>query len=169
MAEKFKFFSAYNCPNTISSPTGDGTEVEFSYQLIDGEKVLVETGKKNVYAEIQKDAQSCDLNYLIAQYENTGDDSWLNRKQSFFGEFVGMPTSPADCQNKLFEAERLFNSLPVEERNKYGNNLIAFLEGNMAPSGSVSISGIEQAPHDATSPLKTNNLTNEIKEAIKDE
>lgn len=91
-----------------------------------GNYELVEAGEVDVYAEIQSHAESCDINVLMAKYQN-GDASVLSKVQGTYFDATGMPKTYAEMLNILIDAENQFNALPLDERAKYDHSFEKWL------------------------------------------
>lgn len=108
---------------SIKSCPGKAEKVVFT-QILDerGEHVLIErpSEKYSLYYEIQKYADECDINSIIARYMN-GDLNALNKVQGMYGDFVAVPSSYREYLDAALKAQMIFNSLPAEERAKFGS------------------------------------------------
>lgn len=91
-----------------------------------GNLELKEIGKDNLYAYIQSFKDSCDINVILKRFTN-GETNVLSQKQGAYGDFTIMPKTYAEMLNRVIDAENYFNSLPVEERAKYGHNFADWL------------------------------------------
>lgn len=91
-----------------------------------GNYELVEAGEVDVYAEIQSHAESCDINVLMAKYQN-GDASALSKVQGTYFDATGMPKTYAEMLNILIDAENQFNALPLDERAKFDHSFEKWL------------------------------------------
>lgn len=93
----------------------------------DGVLHLEESGKINLYEQIQSHKDSCDINLLIQRCIATGDESILSRVQGAFGDFSDMPHTYAEMLNRLREAREFFDGLPLLTRQKFDCNFEAFI------------------------------------------
>lgn len=111
--------------NTLEIKTcpGDSKKVVFT-QIVDekGEHILVErpSEKFSLYYEIQKYADECDINSIIARYMN-GDMTALNKVQGQYGDFINVPSSYREYLNAAIKAKEIFEQLPPSEREKFGS------------------------------------------------
>lgn len=80
---------------------------------------LVESGRENLYDYIQSFKESTDINVILRKY-GSGDVSALTKTQGCFFDATGMPRTYAEMLNTLISAENTFNSLPLDEREKFG-------------------------------------------------
>lgn len=87
---------------------------------------LVCDGEEDIYELIQSHADSCDIHSIIARYSN-GDASALSAKQGVFADFSDAPRTLADVLNCVNDAQRIFDSLPVDERAKFDHSLAKWL------------------------------------------
>lgn len=102
---------------------------------------LKETGKHDLYAEIQSHRDSVDIHVLLARYRN-GDTEALQRIQGAYGDFTQMPTTFAEALNTLIAAEQYFQSLPVDVRSRFGHDFNRFIASMDSPTWATD-AGIE--------------------------
>lgn len=162
------FTTQFNGRRRIRQPVGSGEVTTYTPKLSDaGDFELVETGKRDLYGEIQSHRDSCDIYVLLNRYQN-GDLEALSRVQGAYGDFTQMPKTFAEVLNAMIAGEQMFNSLPLDVRQKFDFSLEKFMLGmdNMpdwlekvgvtlqnheeplevqdpAPSGSPSVSEVE--------------------------
>lgn len=91
-----------------------------------GRVVLEETGKENTYDKIQSYAESVDIHVIMKRFVN-GDVNALSERQGFYGDVLGFPKTYAEFLNQRIDMERMFNSLPVEIREKFNHSFTEFL------------------------------------------
>nr|CAI9750837.1 virion structural protein [Microvirus sp.] len=91
----------------------------------DGKRELKKNGEYNLYAEIQSYKDSVSIDYILTRFMN-GDDSALSRAQGIYGDFTQMPTTLAELQQRVIDAEDLFNSLPLDIRAQYNHSASEF-------------------------------------------
>lgn len=105
----------YN-PKTIA---GDAVVNTYSSKIDrSGDVIVAESGKKNLYDFIQSFAAECDINVLIKKFAN-GDVSALNQRSGNYLDTTEMPKTLAEVLNFTNSAKEFFNSLPLEEREKF--------------------------------------------------
>lgn len=103
------------------SPSNAGTRFHNDYKMKvfeDGSRDLVVVGQIDTYEIIQSHKDSVDLKLTLERYAR-GDDSAINRRQAFFGDFTNMPTSLSELSQRILDAQDLFNSLDVEARREF--------------------------------------------------
>lgn len=91
-----------------------------------GRVVLEESGRINLYDEIQSHAESCDIHVLLKRYQS-GDVSALSQRQGFFADTLDFPKTYAEALNHFNEMETEFLKLPTEVKEKFGNSFSQFL------------------------------------------
>lgn len=120
---------------------------------------LEETGKENRYLDIQSHADSCDINVIMARYRN-GETDVLSRVQGFFGDVTELPTNYIDVMNAKIKAEKLFNGLSPEVKEKYGNSVDMFMAALGTKEGLEAIGfKFEDKPNDPIEPIKKEGVT----------
>lgn len=92
----------------------------------DGHIVLEEIGIKNLPEYIDSFRESCDINNLVARF-NAGDVTALSRTQGAFFDATALPHTYAEMLNTVINAEKTFNSLPLETREKFDNSYVKWL------------------------------------------
>lgn len=109
------------------SNSGDRFKKTYSLRVDeDGVLGLVETGKDDLYAEIQSHADSVDIDLLINRYIN-GDASALSNRFGSYGDFTDIPNNYAAVLNTLMKAEEYFNSLNPGVRSNFNNSFSQFI------------------------------------------
>lgn len=91
----------------------------------DGKRELKQSGEFNLYADIQSYEQSVSIDYLLTKFIN-GDTTALSRAQGVYGDFTQMPRTLAELQQRVIDAENLFNSLPLDIRAQYNHSASEF-------------------------------------------
>jgi hypothetical protein len=110
-------------------PTRAGDRFVKTYHLDFDEnnsETLVEDGLFDLYASIQAYKDSVDLSLILAQYKQVGDESILNRRKTFYADVSGLPNNYPDMFRLVRSIEETFSKLPLEEREKYGHNPLAY-------------------------------------------
>ena len=109
--------------------TSPGEEEALIYSpSIDNEgRVNLEvTGKRNIPEFIDSFRESCDINNIVARF-NAGDVSALSRSQGAFFDATQLPHSYAEMLNTVINAERTFNQLPLEVRERFENSYVKWI------------------------------------------
>jgi hypothetical protein len=117
-----QFKTQYDARERLFSNPGDPIHITYAGHYDDkGRVVLVESGRENIYDQIQSHAESCDIHVLMKRYMN-GDVSALSQAQGQFLDVTDFPKTYADMLNFVNDMERSFMSLPAEVRAKFGNS-----------------------------------------------
>lgn len=85
---------------------------------------LISVGKTDLFEQIQSYKDETDLNSLIKRAEN-GDLSAFS--SAVFGDFTQMPETYADALNVVIEAEREFNGLPSDIKEKFNGDFHQYI------------------------------------------
>lgn len=93
---------------------------------------LQESGQHDLYAEIQSHADSVDIHVLLERFAK-GDVGALSRIQGAYGDFTQMPHTFAEALNTFIAAEQYFLGLPVEVRDRFGQDFHQFLAAMDTP------------------------------------
>ena len=88
---------------------------------------VVETGSEDLYALIQSHREACDIAYIIQRYLN-GETDVLEKQKGFYADITEYPKTYAELMNRVIESEAAFGQLPIEIKEKYGNNYLAWLQ-----------------------------------------
>lgn len=147
-----KFYTQYDRPARVHVDPGDPVKTLYG-PVFDknGVMQLKETGKHDLYAEIQSHADSVDIHVLLQRYAN-GDPGVLARVQGAYGDFTQMPQTFAEALNTLIAAEQYFNGLPVETRAQFGHDFHQFI-ASMDQPGWTSKMGLEPSVPESPSPV----------------
>lgn len=118
----------YEVPeNHVSEP---GTREHFDRFPVYDEKgrwhLVMKEKPDNKYLEIQSHKDSCDINVLMARYQN-GETDILAKVQGFFGDITEIPNDYASMLNIVMHAEENFKSLPLDVRERFGQSFTEYL------------------------------------------
>lgn len=92
----------------------------------DGRKTVYVSGKENLQEYIDSFKDYTNIHNILARFA-AGDVNALHVSAEQYGDFTGMPTTLAGMLQKVIDGEKLFNSLPVETRQKFDNDFNQFL------------------------------------------
>lgn len=95
--------------------------------------VVVEKGKENLYEYINSFADSVNINVLLARFAN-GDKEALLQRAGAYIDISALPTNINDFIKLSRDAENLFNTLPVEVKKEFNNNVVEFISTIGDPS-----------------------------------
>ena len=92
----------------------------------DGVIDLVEAGEENIKDYIQSFRDSCDLSVILARVAR-GETELLYQRPGSYGDFTKMPKTYAEMLQLQIDSKNLFNSLPVDVKDKFGHDSERFL------------------------------------------
>lgn len=120
-----EFRSAYSGQVRHTSLTGNGREPEYQYKVTETGRELMKTGETDVYALIQSRLDETKIENIIkrATYDPTalGDQQWQNSAQIV--DITDVPTDYHTWYNRIEEAKKQFEALPIEIKNKWDNDV----------------------------------------------
>lgn len=114
-------------------------------------ETLVEDGLYDLYASIQAYKDSVDLSLILAQYKQVGDEAILNRRKTFYADVSGFPDNYPDMFRMVRSIEETFSKLPLEEREKYGHNPLAYCTSRTVLAGDSGVSSSVRSTADSSS------------------
>lgn len=116
------FRTAYSERIRMNQPTG--SKIITEHRLVmdkDGTDHLVKDVKINIYERIQASAEQSDINNIIRRAK-AGDPTALNQVHGEYMNVLGAPKDLRAAQEFVINAERQFNSLPLETKKAFDNN-----------------------------------------------
>lgn len=87
---------------------------------------LIESGELDIQDEINSHARECDMNFILSRL-NQGDFTVLNQQAPMFADFRNLPTSFREVLDVGLNAERIFNTLPIDIRKQFDNDYRLFV------------------------------------------
>lgn len=121
------FRTQYQSHERVFAEEGSRFHTLYSSRVdADGSIVLEESGSENLYEYIQSHKDSCDINVLLARYNN-GEPSVLSQRQGMYGDFTQLPQTFAETLNFMIQGQEYFESLPLEIREKFGHSFERFV------------------------------------------
>lgn len=109
--------------------TCPGSPLHAIYKPVVGKDGTIElevSGYENTDEKIASFEESCDIHTLIKRF-NEGDLTALNKRQGMYGDFTNMPKNMAEMLQLQIDARIAFDSLDVETKKKFDNDLNKFL------------------------------------------
>lgn len=116
------FRTAYSERIRMNQPTG--SKIITEHRLVmdkDGTDHLVKDVKINIYERIQASAEQSDINNIIRRAK-AGDPTALHQVKGEYMNVLGAPKDLRDAQEFVINAERQFNSLPLDIKKAFDNN-----------------------------------------------
>lgn len=121
------FKTQYDARDRISTNPGCPIKQLYSgFYNERGQVELKEDGTEDTYAFIQSFAESTDINSILARYQN-GEVDVLEKVQGFYGDITEMPKTYAEALQRISDSEKVFMSLPLDVRAKFGHSFSEFL------------------------------------------
>lgn len=122
-----KFRTQYDARTRVYQEPGTEEHILYAPEFDkDGNYTLVETGRENLYDYIQSHAESVDIHVILERYAR-GDVAALSKRQGFYADVTGVPTTYAGMLNTVIAGERQFESLPLEIREKFDHSFQKWL------------------------------------------
>lgn len=127
MLSEKRFMTQYDARDRIKSNPGNPLKQLYAGSYNErGQVELKEDGTEDLYAFIQSFAESTDIHSILRRYQN-GEVDVLEKIQGFYGDITEMPKTYAEALQSIADSEKVFMSLPVEVRAKFGHSFSQFL------------------------------------------
>ena len=111
----------------IYTNPGSPIKNEYASKLDKAKNVVIEkSGEINLYAYINSFAESVDINVLLARF-TAGDKEALIQRAANYIDISNVPQNLNDYIEFQRSTEALFNTLPVDVKKQFGNNVVNFL------------------------------------------
>lgn len=121
------FMTQYDARDRIQSHPGNPIKQLYAGSYNErGQVELKEDGTEDLYAFIQSFAESTDIHSILKRYQN-GEVDVLEKVQGFYGDITEMPHTYAEALQRIADSEKVFMSLPVDVRAKFGHSFSEFL------------------------------------------
>ena len=100
--------------------------VESKLGLAEYEIDLTEDGEIDIFDAIQELSDYVDIDNIVKRYNN-GEIDVLEKVQGFYGDITEVPKTYAEALQRIADSEKVFMSLPVDVRAKFGHSFSEFL------------------------------------------
>ena len=121
------FKTQYDARDRVESNPGNPVKQLYAGAYNErGQVELKEDGTEDLYAFIQSFAESTDIHSILQRYQN-GEVDVLEKVQGFYGDITEMPKTYAEALQRIADSEKVFMSLPVDVRAKFGHSFSQFL------------------------------------------
>lgn len=122
-----EFLTQYDKQERTYSNPGSPVKMEMAPVLDKyGNKTIEPKGPIDLYSQIQSWRDECDINILMAKFTN-GDRTALMQRVGAYLDLTQIPDNFNDMLNLTTQASSVFDSLPVEVKEVFGNNVNNFL------------------------------------------
>lgn len=116
----------YGKPNEFVSDPGDRYKPEFRSEVLkNGEIVLKESGKVDLWQMINAEKEHCDMAYILKQLALGNYEAFNALPQ--YGDYSEMPNDYREVLNIMVNVESDFLRLPLDVRAKYDNDFHKWL------------------------------------------
>ena len=121
-----KFRTKYD-RNAVFAEPGSPVRTVYGAKYDNKHNLVVEKkAEENFYAYINSFADSVDINVLVTRFTN-GDREALLQRAGAYIDVSSMPTNLNDFISLSQSATALFDTLPVEVKSKFDNNVMEFV------------------------------------------
>ena len=119
-----KFYNSFEPAPKQKSPAGSKTQPVYALKIDkNGHKVLEKTSQvENIYEKIQASLESTKIENIVRRCE-MGDDSALHKNMGQFADITIAPTNLLDAQQKLINAQNLFDKEKIEVKKEFNQNM----------------------------------------------
>lgn len=150
------YFDAMKRHSKFVSPSGDGyVDV---YELVADKngknEELKKTGRKNLFEEIQAYRESTEISNIINRFVN-GEVDVLHQVDGYYADVTNAPTSYADYFRRVKEAEKIFEQLPDEIKDKFDNSAEKFFLEFGTDSFVNKVSDLDNPDTEVNEPMNT--------------
>ena len=159
------FKTQYDARDRISSNPGNPIKQLFSGSYNErGQVELKEDGTEDLYSYIQSFAESTDIHSILQRFQN-GEVDVLEKVQGFYGDITEMPHTYAEALQRIADSEKVFMSLPVEVRAKFGHSFSEFLAASQE-ADFLDRLGVKPVEEPAPEPVPPDPVVNPVKEVV---
>lgn len=120
-----KFRTKYDRIIKESEP-GSGIRIVREGVLKNNVITVVDKGNEDLYSYINSFADSVNIHVLLNRFKN-GDTESLMQRAGAYIDISALPTNINEFMQLARNAENLFNSLPIETKNAFNNNVVEFI------------------------------------------
>ncbi len=160
-----KFSTQYDARDRIKTNPGNPIKQLYSGSYNErGQVELKEDGTEDTYAFIQSFAESTDIHSILRRYQN-GEVDVLEKVQGFYGDITEMPKTYAEALQRIADSEKVFWSLPLDVRAKFGHSFSEFLAASQDADflDKLGVKPTEQPAVEPVAPVVENKSVVEVK------
>lgn len=122
-----KFPTRYSEKKPVCSNPGERFKQEYQLRINEkGTEELVPTGKTDIQAFIDSHYETVDMNVILQRLEN-GDLSVLDDTRAFYADVSEIPGSMFEIMNLNRQGKEIFDKLPLDLKQVYGNDYLQFV------------------------------------------
>ena len=122
-------FSDYNKKDIDNGKVVEEYGYEYDYKEEydkNGVRKLVIKGRHSVYDKIQSYKDDVDIYKILARYFN-GDISVIDKNKGFYADITSIPKTFSEFHNKIVEGQNIYNGLPTDFKQMFGNDINQFM------------------------------------------
>lgn len=128
--------------------SGSKTKTIFAPKVEDdGTIKLIPAGKEDWYGSIQAWKDSVDIHVILKKCLQ-GDTSALSAVQGFYGNVNMFPKTKPEMLQLMIDAERNFDSLPVDVKEKFDHDIYKFVAAMEDPKAFMEKLGVKAKESD---------------------
>lgn len=112
-----------------------GSRTKVTYQAsydVNGTLQLYPSGEEDLYDYIQSHRDSVDIHVILKRFA-AGETDVLSQVQGFYADAADMPSTYAEVLNAVIHGESVFDSLPAEVKQRFGNSFSQWLTSFDSP------------------------------------
>lgn len=122
-----KFPTKYDEHDRFFTNKGNRYRTVYGSKLDRNHNIVVEPkGKEDLYSYINSWADSVDIEVLLKRFQ-AGDQQALLQRAGSYIDVASLPTNLNDFVEYSMNATSFFNTLPVEIKEQFGNNVLEFI------------------------------------------
>lgn len=129
---KTNFFQKKDRSKRHTSPSGSDIHTPQMWTIKDGEYVWVDDKSINLYERIQAEAETVDLQNIIARFES-GDKDALQRVDTLYFDTVNIPQNYAQMFEEVENMKHIFSTMPTAIKERFQNNPAQFWKKTGTP------------------------------------
>lgn len=162
-----RFRSSFSGSKRFYNKSGTGIVNEYGYDVDNtGRKILVKTGEKNLFEEIQSHSEECKIDNILKRAQ-LGDMSGFRTETAAYADITETPKSMVEAKAQMAKVENLWNKLPAETKKKYNWSVEEFI-ANAGNEAWLENMGLKQKTMEAAPVLKAAETTVETPEVNKE-
>lgn len=119
-----EFYNSFNPGPRKNSPAGSRTEPVYGLKIDkNGHKILEKTSQvNNIYEKIQASLESTLIENIVKRY-TMGDEAILSKNMGQFTDLTIAPENLLEAQQKLINAQELFDKEPIDVKKEFNQNM----------------------------------------------
>lgn len=91
-------------------------------------------GRENIYEKIQECLEPTKIENIIRRFKE-GDTTALGHESGIYADISDMPTNIIEAQKRIQDVQAKFASLPIEIKEKFGNDPTVFMAEILSGEG----------------------------------